>query len=76
MENTQFYNSCDSVKSILTLSEEEEFDIRKFMNYDLLKRLLLSYPTESSLLDISCILINNRIREGNVKTTDSDKLLK
>ena len=61
---SQFFNSTDSVKSLISLTNSKEFDIRDFMNYDLIRGFLMQYPTELSLFEVSCILINNRVRES------------
>tara|TARA_Y100000996_G_scaffold404594_1_gene378867 strand:- start:1647 stop:1829 length:183 start_codon:yes stop_codon:yes gene_type:complete len=39
------------------------FDIRELMDYDTIKNLLIKLPTELSLFEISCILINNKVNE-------------
>jgi len=54
------------IDSSLTNSDNNaEFDIRNLMNYDLIKRSLIRYPTELSLLEITCILINKTLRNDS-----------
>ena len=51
-------------QSILTNSDSDEpFDIRSYMNYDIIQQLLLKNPTEMALLEITCIMINNNIKK-------------
>ncbi len=40
----------------------DRFDIRNFMNYIEIKKLLINHPTELALFEIVCILINNKIK--------------
>jgi hypothetical protein len=56
--------------SLLTNIRDKEFDIRKYMKYDIICQLLIQNPTELALLEITCIMINNNIikkyiTEGN-----------
>jgi len=56
--------------SLLTNIRDKEFDIRKYMKYDIIRQLLIQNPTELALLEITCIMINNNIikkyiTEGN-----------
>ena len=44
-------------------SVKKEIDIRNFMEYDQLCKLLINNPTEMALLEIVCILINNNINK-------------
>jgi hypothetical protein len=54
------------IDSSLTNSDNNaEFDIRNLMNYDLIKRSLIRHPTELSLLEITCILINKTLRNDS-----------
>ena len=41
----------------------EIFDIRKFMDYDTIKKVLITKPTELCLFEITCILINNAMKD-------------
>jgi hypothetical protein len=43
-----------------------DFDIREYMDYQRIRSMLIHYPTELSLFEISCILINNKIKEKNI----------
>ena len=36
-------------------------DIRNYMNYEHIKQLLITCPIESSLFELICILINNKL---------------
>lgn len=52
----------DSQSSILSsINSDEPFDIRNYMNYDIIQKLLVQNPTELALLEITCIMINNNI---------------
>jgi len=56
------------IDSSLTNSDSNaEFDIRNFMNYDLIKRALLQHPTELALFEVTCILINNNLKNSYEK---------
>jgi len=58
MEKYRLIDSDNS--SILSnISSEEPFDIRNYMNYDIIRKLLVENPTELALLEIACIMINN-----------------
>jgi|TARA_B110000967_G_C18810065_1_gene523093 hypothetical protein len=60
MEKYRLIDSDNS--SILSnMSSEEPFDIRNYMNYDIIRKLLVENPTELALLEIACIMINNNI---------------
>jgi hypothetical protein len=60
MEKYRLIDSDNS--SILSnISSEEPFDIRNYMNYDIIRKLLVENPTELALLEIACIMINNNI---------------
>ena len=66
------------IDSSLTNSDNNaEFDIRNLMNYDLIKRSLLKHPTELALFEISCILINNSLRnnDNNDNNDNNEKTL-
>jgi hypothetical protein len=58
-EKNQFIDS-----SLTDSDKDQNFDIRNLMNYDLIRRSLLQYPTELALFEITCILINGRIKES------------
>ena len=40
-----------------------DYDIRKYMEYERIRRSLIDHPTELALFEISCILINNKIQQ-------------
>ena len=64
--NTAISTSDESITGIIdkTLDEyKSNFDIREYMNYQEIKEILLTYPIELSLLEVTCILINNHINE-------------
>jgi hypothetical protein len=48
-------------------SDNAEFDIRNLMNYDLIRRSLAKHPTELCLFEVTCILINNNLKNNNLK---------
>ena len=48
-------------------SDNAEFDIRNLMNYDLIRRSLAKHPTELCLFEVTCILINNNLKDNNLK---------
>ena len=58
-----FYSSTESIDTTVRSTNKPDFDIRDYMNYDIIRRVLLSYPTELSLFEVSCILINNRVKQ-------------
>jgi hypothetical protein len=41
----------------------DNFDIRNYMDYIKIKKLLINDPTELALFEIVCILINNKINK-------------
>ena len=64
--NTAISNSDESITGIIdkTLDEyKSNFDIREYMNYQEIRKILLTSPIELSLLEVTCILINNNINE-------------
>ena len=64
--NTAISNSDESITGIIdeTLDEyKSDFDIREYMNYQEIRKILLTSPIELSLLEVTCILINNNINE-------------
>jgi hypothetical protein len=48
-----------------------DFDIRDFMDYKEIREKLMSFPTELSLFEITCILINNKINEKKYNNENS-----
>jgi len=62
-ESDQKQRFYDSTTSIESNEESSSFDIRNFMNYDMIQRMLVSNPTELSLFEITCILINTKINQ-------------
>ena len=64
--NTAISNSDESITGIIdeTLDEYKyNFDIREYMNYPEIRKLLINNPIEMSLLEVTCILINNTVNE-------------
>lgn len=64
--NTAISNSDESINEIIneTLDEyKSNFDIRDYMNYIEIQKKLINNPTELSLLELTCIIINNNINE-------------
>jgi hypothetical protein len=64
--NTAISNSDESITGIIdkTLDEyKSKLDIREYMNYPEIRKLLINSPIEMSLLEVTCILINNHIDE-------------
>ena len=52
------------IDSSLTNSDSNaQFDIRNLMNYDLIRRSLAKHPTELCLFEVTCILINNNLKD-------------
>jgi len=45
------------------INQEKIFNIKDLMNYQLIVQSLINYPTELSLFEVTCILINNKINE-------------
>ena len=41
----------------------EPFDIRNFMDYGEIQKILIKKPTELCLFEITCILINNAMKD-------------
>ena len=66
MDRNKYFHSNSSNSSnslIVTNSIHEKFDIRDYMNYDIIKKILIKHPTECALFEIVCILINNCIND-------------
>ena len=66
--NTAITNSNESITEIIdeTLDEyKKKIDIRDYMNYQEIRRLLINCPIEMSLLEVTCILINNNFEKKN-----------
>lgn len=64
--NTAISNSDESITGIIDEALDEyksNFDIREYMNYQEIKKILINNPTELSLFEVTCILINNNINE-------------
>jgi hypothetical protein len=64
--NTAISNSDESITGIIdeTLDEYKyNFDIREYMNYPEIRKLLINNPIEMSLLEVTCILINNTVND-------------
>jgi len=47
--------------------QDLDFDIRILMNCDLIRRALLPHPTELCLFEVTCILINNNLKNSYEK---------
>tara|TARA_Y100000389_G_scaffold199764_1_gene238749 strand:- start:4446 stop:4673 length:228 start_codon:yes stop_codon:yes gene_type:complete len=63
---TAISNSDESITGIIdeTLDEYKyNFDIREYMNYPEIRKLLINNPIEMSLLEVTCILINNTVND-------------
>ena len=66
--NTAISNS-DTSESITGVIDDiideykSNFDIRDYMNYQEIRRLLINCPIEMSLLEVTCILINNNFEK-------------
>ena len=64
--NTAISNSDESITGIINEALDEyksNFDIREYMNYQEIRKILLTSPIQLSLLEVTCILINNHINE-------------
>jgi len=72
MNNNNNKNIIDS--SLTNSDSNAEFDIRNFMNYDLIRRALLPHPTELCLFEVTCILINNNLKNSYEKDKRNDKI--
>lgn len=67
--NTAITTSEEHIIGIIdeTLDEYKKqgiFDIREYMNYDKIRRLLINHPIELSLFEVTCILINDKIKKN------------
>lgn len=67
--NTAITTSEEHIIGIIdeTLDEYKKqgiFDIREYMNYDKIRRLLINHPSELSLFEVTCILINDKIKKN------------
>ena len=56
MEDKNVFTSDMSINSTDT-----NIDIRNYMNYDIIKKVLINNPTELALFEIVCIIINNKL---------------
>ena len=56
-------NFFDSTTSVDSVEDSTKFDIRNYMNYDLICRMLIQHPTEASLFAVTCILINEKVND-------------
>ena len=68
--NTAISNSDESITGIINEALDEyksNFDIREYMNYQEIRKILLTSPIQLSLLEVTCILINNHINEKKEK---------
>jgi hypothetical protein len=67
--NTAITDSEEHIIGIIdeTLDEykkQESFDIREYMDHDKIRRLLINHPSELSLFEVTCILINDKIKKN------------
>ena len=46
-----------------SLIQKKEFDVRKYMDYDKICKLMINNPLEMALFEIVCIIINNSINK-------------
>ena len=49
-----------------TVNSNDLVDIKEYMNSELIRRLLIHHPTELSLFEITCILLNNVINNSDI----------
>lgn len=76
MEKENIKNNKQLIDSSMKNPDSNaDFDIRKLMNYDLIKRSLIRYPTELALFEITCILINNNLKISYEKDKNLNKIL-
>lgn len=54
------------------MDKNNSFDIKNYMDYPKIIGELINHPTEMSLFEVTCILINNKINEK--KKNDKDLL--
>lgn len=54
-----------NIKYRMDNDNDNEIDIRKYMNYSEIKKKLINNPTELFLFEIVCILINNKLNYKN-----------
>ena len=52
-----------TIKWMEEISQEKIFNIKDFMDYQKIVQSLIDHPTELSLFEVTCILINNKINE-------------
>ena len=50
-----------NTSSLLSSQNDEPFDIRNLMNYDIIRKILVEHPLQGSLFEVTCILINDHI---------------
>lgn len=50
-----------NTSSLLSSQNDEPFDIRNLMNYDIIRKILTEHPLQGSLFEVTCILINDHI---------------
>lgn len=50
-----------NTSSLLSSQNDEPFDIRNLMNYDIIRKILIEHPLQGSLFEVTCILINDHI---------------
>ena len=58
MGDKHVFTSDTSINSMDT-----NIDIRNYMNYDIIKKVLINNPTELALFEIVCIIINNKLND-------------
>ena len=52
-----------TIKWMEEINQEKLFNIKDFMDYQKIVQSLINHPTELSLLELICILINNKMNE-------------
>ena len=58
MGDKHVFTSVMSINSMDT-----NIDIRSYMKYDIIKKVLINNPTELALFEIVCIIINNKLND-------------
>jgi hypothetical protein len=52
-----------TIKWMEEINQNPPFNIRDFMDYEEIIQSLINHPTELSLFEVTCILINNKMNE-------------
>ena len=61
MNNGENLMISDTSSLLSSSGNNDIFDIRNLMNYDIIKKILVEHPLQGSLFEISCIIINDHI---------------